>query len=488
VTARIFIKLILAVTVVLAVALTSVNLIATPRVRASFIESLKRELVEKARGLELLLPRPQSEFAKIEAAVGGRVTWIAPDGRVLGDSQASPETMENHAGRPEVAQALAGKTGSSLRTSSTVGIEFLYVAVPVSVPSLGSVLRIAVPSSEVDQRVRDLRNAVLLSTTLAFLPAVLLAAYFARYVSNRLGAIIDFTRSLTQGDFHARLQDSGGELGMLSSNLNETSEKLKFMMNRLETEHAELEKVERVRKDFVINVSHELRTPLASIQGYTETLLDGAINEPANAVKFLNIIRQNTQRLTRLTADLLVLSRIELGQQKFKFTAHSVNMLLTENVDSILPLAQRKKIELKLEAAPSDLQVFADAEAVHQILTNLLENAIKYTPDGGVVSVGARATGKDDRVEFFVHDTGLGIPPDDLSRLFERFYRVDKARSKALGGTGLGLAIVKHLTRVHGGDVRVESKVDKGSTFYFTLPTKDLDWGELGAIQGDLIA
>jgi two-component system phosphate regulon sensor histidine kinase PhoR len=243
-------------------------------------------------------------------------------------------------------------------------------------------------------------------------------------------------------------------------------------MARLESEHAELEKVERVRKDFVINVSHELRTPLASIQGYTETLLDGAIHEPGNAAKFLNIIRQNTERLTRLTADLLVLSRVELGQQEFKFAMHPVNRLLNDNVDSMLPLAQRKGISLNLELPSESAQVFADAEAVHQILTNLLENAIKYTPDGGSVTIGARPA-PEDRVEVFVADSGMGIPPEDLSRLFERFYRVDKARSKALGGTGLGLAIVKHLTRVHGGDVRVESTLDKGSTFYFTLSSKE---------------
>ncbi len=465
-TARIFIKLILAVTGVLAVALTSVNLIATPRVRASFLQSLERELVEKAHAVELLLPRDQAEFAKIGTAVGGRVTWIAPDGRVLGDSEANPATMENHAGRPEVALALAGKIGSSLRTSSTVGIEFFYVAVPIH----ESVLRIAVPSTEVDQRVRELRNAVLLATTLAFIPAVLLAAYFARYVSNRLGAIIDFTRSLTQGNFHARLKADGGELGMLSANLNETSEKLQFIMSRLESEHAELEKVERIRKDFVINVSHELRTPLASIQGYTETLLDGAASDPAIANKFLNIIRQNTERLTRLTADLLVLSRIELGQQELKPKQQSVAQLVTDNVDAMLPLAQRKGIALVLEPMP-DAEVFADAEAVHQILTNLLENAIKYT-SAGTVTVGVKQVA--DQIEVSVKDSGMGIPKEDLPRLFERFYRVDKARSKALGGTGLGLSIVKHLVQSQGGDVRVESRVDRGSTFYFTLPCREL--------------
>jgi two-component system phosphate regulon sensor histidine kinase PhoR len=272
---------------------------------------------------------------------------------------------------------------------------------------------------------------------------------------------------------------------VLSAKLNETSEKLEFMLARLETEHAELEKLERIRKDFVINVSHELRTPLASIQGYTETLLDGALTDPANNVKFLNIIRQNAERLARLTSDLLTLSRIELGQQQFKFASYYANRLLADNLDGMRPIAQRRGIELVLERAPDDAEVFCDAEAVHQILSNLMDNAIKYTSDGGRVTVGARPIDAG-RVEFFVQDTGWGIPPEDLPRLFERFYRVDKARSRALGGTGLGLAIVKHLTRSQGGEVRVESQLDQGSTFLFTLPVHDLGLSESGAIQKEL--
>jgi two-component system, OmpR family, phosphate regulon sensor histidine kinase PhoR len=485
-TARIFVKLILAVTGVLAVALTSVSLIATPRVRDSFLNSLERELTEKAHALALALPRDPSEFARMGQAAGSRLTWVDPDGKVLADSEADPTTMDNHANRPEIVLARAGKIGFVTRTSSTFGTEFSYLAIPVNVPAPGSALRLAVSADQVDARVRELRNSVLLATTLAFVPAVLLAAWFARRASASLGRIIDYTRTLTQGNFRTRLEGSGrGEFGLLSANLNETSEKLQFMMERLDAEHAELEKVERVRKDFVINVSHELRTPLASILGYTDTLLDGALNEPQNAVKFLNIIRQNTERLTRLTADLLVLSRIELGQQRFKFASYSVNRLVNDDVDAMQPLAARKGIVLNVELATESLEVFADAEAVHQILTNLLENAIKYTPDGGVVTVGANPSGAS-HIEFFVRDSGMGIPPEDLARLFERFYRVDKARSRALGGTGLGLAIVKHLTRAQGGEVRVESRVDKGSTFYFTLPVNDLGIDELGAVQQEL--
>ena len=357
-----------------------------------------------------------------------------------------------------------------------------------------ALVALAVPAAAIGAQVQAIRNEVLLSTALAFLPFVILAAVFARYVSGRLGAIIEFTRQLAEGNFRARLPGSSrGVLGLLSTKLNETSEKLEFMLVRLETEHTELEKLENIRRDFVINVSHELRTPLASIQGYTETLLDGAIHDPANNLKFLNIIRQNAERLARLTADLLTLSRVELGQQELKFASYYVNRLLSDNLDGMRPIAERHGVQLVLQRAePEDAEVFCDAEAVHQILTNLLDNAIKYTPDGGTVTVGARQLGVSGdaagRVEFFVRDTGAGIPADDLPRLFERFYRVDKARSRALGGTGLGLAIVKHLARSQGGEVRVESQVDKGSTFFFTLPVQDLGLADAPPIQKELTA
>src|SRR5262249_38789038 len=165
--------------------------------------------------------------------------------------------------------------------------------------------------------------------------------------------------------------------------------------------------------------------------------------------------------------------RVEQGQQKFNFGTYYLNRLLTADVEMMDPIAKRKSIHLELQPAPEDTEVYCDPESLHQILTNLLDNAIKYTPDGGRVTVGAAAA-ENDFVEVFVHDSGMGIPQHELPRLFERFYRVDKARSRALGGTGLGLAIVKHLTRAQGGDVRVESKPDQGSTFFFTLPVRQI--------------
>jgi len=472
VTARIFIKLILGMVGVLAIALVAVDYLVTRSVAETLREALERELAQKAQSIGLLLNRAPADFAKLGQSAGARITWVAPGGQVLAESEADAEKMENHRNRPEIATALQGGVGSALRTSPTLGVPFFYVAVPYQ----GGALRLAVPASEVDARVNVIRRGVFLAAMLAFLPAVLLALIFARYTSWRLGEIIDFARQMASGNLRARLRHTGrGEFGVLSAHLNETGEKLEFLRERLESEQFEMEKLEQVRKDFVANVSHELRTPLASIQGYTETLLDGAVSDPAHNTRFLHIIRQNAERLTRLTADLLVLSRVEQGQQKFNFGSYYINRLLDADLEMMRPIAQNKSIQLEFEPAPDESEVYCDPEAVHQILTNLLDNAIKYTPDGGRVVVGASATaaGKD-HVEVFVHDSGMGIPPSELPRLFERFYRVDKARSRALGGTGLGLAIVKHLTRAQGGDVRVESKPDQGSTFFFTLPIRNM--------------
>jgi two-component system phosphate regulon sensor histidine kinase PhoR len=259
------------------------------------------------------------------------------------------------------------------------------------------------------------------------------------------------------------------------------------MFAALEQEHEKLEKLETVRKDFVINVSHELRTPLASIQGYTETLLDGALNDPEHNVRFLSIIRQNTERLGRLIADLMTLSQIELKRTKFQLEPYYINELIADCVDSMAPIADKKSLSITFLRAPERTEVFCDSEAVHQIVTNLLDNAIKYTPEGGQITVEvAPLAGTPEQVEVTVRDTGIGIPRLELPRLFERFYRVDKARSRELGGTGLGLAIVKHLVLAQGGEVRVTSEVNRGSAFSFTLPVHDPGFIEDELVQTEL--
>lgn len=465
-TARIFLKLSGVVAGLLIVATVASDVLAARVAASNYIRSLTRDLTAEAH----LLARAragdfsgmkQDEVRALAQAARARLTVVAPDGRVIADSEAPAEKLENHRYRPEIMQALAGAPGSSIRRSPSLGMDFLYVAVPVA----GQALRLAVPLTEVNQQVNAIRRQMLVAVALAFLPAVLLAAIFARHVSGRLGRIIDYATELAQGNYRARLEHSGGgELGILGRKLNETGE-------QLEREHAKLERVERIRKDFVMNVSHELRTPLASIQGYTETLLDGALDDPENNVRFLGIIRQNAERLARLSGDLITLSQVELKTRVFRFASQDVNKLLAEIGDSMRPIAGKKNITITLQPAGQGNQVYCDAEATFQVLANLLDNAVKYTPEGGSITVGARPAG--DAIEIWVRDTGIGIPADDLPRLFERFYRVDKARSRELGGTGLGLAIVKHLVQAQGGEVRVQSEPGKGSAFAFTLPAQD---------------
>jgi len=234
------------------------------------------------------------------------------------------------------------------------------------------------------------------------------------------------------------------------------------------TEH---KKLDEMRSEFVANVSHELRTPLTSIRGFLETLLDGALEDRDAARRFLEIISQETERLTRLVDDLLDLSKIE--QRRVVHRWQEVNMadLAARVLSMFRPRAQEKEIELH-GRLPLDLPpVYGDPDMLAQVLINLVDNAVKYTPAGGRVDVFAETV--DGRLAVTVADTGIGIPPESLPRIFERFYRVDKARSRELGGIGVGLAIVKHIVRAHGGKITVESTPGRGSSFTFTLPLEE---------------
>ncbi|MBS1855070.1 MAG: HAMP domain-containing protein [Acidobacteria bacterium] len=475
-TRKIFLKLFVWVFMLMLLALVMVDFLATSVAQENYIQNLTAQLADKCRMIALTPPGPERFDAatarQLAQAAGGRLTVVRSDGKVLVDSDADAARMENHRvpTRPELMAAFNGDVGTNRRLSATVKVRFLYVAVPVHNGALA--VRLAVPLQTVETQVNRLRGKVLASTAIAFLPAVLLAAILARYLSRRFASVTAHAGELARGNFHSRLSGvDDSEFGRLARTLNETAANLEATVEQLRHEHSELEKLERIRKDFVINVSHELRTPLASIQGYTETLIDGAIHDPDHNMRFLGIIRHNAERLARLTSDLLSLSRIEQKRQKFEFDLHPANQLIHDAFDLLRPIAGKSDIRLFEEPAPEDTFVFCDSEAVSQILSNLLDNAIKYTPAGGRITVGARPAGS--MVEFFVRDTGIGIPTEDLPRLFERFYRVDKARSRELGGTGLGLSIVKHLVAAHNGTIRVESAPQKGSAFYFTLPVEE---------------
>ena len=230
-----------------------------------------------------------------------------------------------------------------------------------------------------------------------------------------------------------------------------------------------LKHLEQVRKDFVANVSHELRTPLTSIKGYIEALLDGAKDDPQQCTTFLHILEKHTNRLNDIISDLLALSQIESRQYQWKKEEVNVSDLLEKASSVLRPLAEKKNQTLIITHTENLEPLIGDFEKLALVVINLLDNAIKYTPEGGKITL--QADQSSDGIEITVSDTGLGIPQKDLSRIFERFYRVDRARSRELGGTGLGLSIVKHIVEAHGGTIAVKSHLEKGTTFIVTIPS-----------------
>jgi two-component system phosphate regulon sensor histidine kinase PhoR len=230
----------------------------------------------------------------------------------------------------------------------------------------------------------------------------------------------------------------------------------------------ELRHLEKIRQDFVANVSHELRTPVTNIKGYAETLLDGAIDDEENARDFVKIIHSDSERLARLVNDILDLSRIEAGKLKMNIINFNVRSLAEKVILSLDKQAKDKSIKIENKIPDNISNLSADEALISQVLLNLMDNAIKYNNEGGNISITAHDKGKFTQID--INDTGTGIPEKDLPRIFERFYRVDKARSREMGGTGLGLSIVKHIIQSHGGEVSVKSILGQGSTFSFTIP------------------
>jgi two-component system, OmpR family, phosphate regulon sensor histidine kinase PhoR len=231
----------------------------------------------------------------------------------------------------------------------------------------------------------------------------------------------------------------------------------------------DLRRLERVRRDFVANVSHEFKTPLTAIQGFAETLLSGALDDKANRKHFVEIIREHARRLARLTDDLLKLSRIEAGRLELEIRPIRVEALVNGCVETARLNAKARGLEIHVDLQEDAPAVRGDGAQLGEVLQNLLDNALQYTPSGGQIEVKARSKGPE--VIFTVTDTGIGIPESDLERIFERFYRVDAARSREAGGTGLGLAIARHIVDAHGGRIWVESAVGQGSRFHFSIPS-----------------
>jgi two-component system phosphate regulon sensor histidine kinase PhoR len=300
--------------------------------------------------------------------------------------------------------------------------------------------------------------------------ALLIIGFVSFIVSSRLTTPIQelarVAELVKRGNIEAHFKHhSDDELGELADLLNE-------MLAKLRDDWEKIQKLEKMRSQFLGNVSHELRTPIFAVQGYLETLMDNKIDNAQVQKDFVEKAYRQAGRLNNLLTDLIDISRIESGEMKMSFRYFDVREWLAKQVAETRATAQEYNVALMLSnsTTPREVSVLGDRERLTQVMTNLINNAIKYNMPGGKVEVGYRES--QDHVEIFVADTGRGIPAEHLSRIFERFYRVDKERSRAVGGTGLGLAIVKHIVEAHDSEVTVQSKVGQGSIFSFVLKKK----------------
>ncbi len=535
-------------------------------------ETLLQDVHTHARSLTVTLDPTdlESDVQRLGKVTDRRVTVMQFDGTVVAESALEPDRlreMENHAGRPEVRQAMKEGWGWEIRRSATVNEGFLYVAVRDD--ERRRVVRLAVPLENVAENLSRVRTGVLLALLAGTLVAALVAFLIARRLSSGVRGIARVARARANGERLPFPQGETDEFQSLAAALEKMARQLDAQLDDLDDERnrlrtmletmtegvtlcdeegrivltneaflpmfglsqpplghsllevarvpeaialvermprargaeicdfdyqnrsiqatfaplrglhmggflavfhdiTELRRADRIRRDFVANVSHELRTPLASIAGYAESLLDGAIEDPEFARTFLEGIGRNAERLSRLIEDLLDLARIESGRYSLQPQAVSV-VEAVENAASVVGKLSAKQHRFVNEVT-ADVQVWADPKALSQILVNYVENAAKYSPPGTEIRVTADRQG--DRTTIRVQDRGPGIPPEDLPRIFERFFRGDKSRNAAgEGGTGLGLAICKHLATEMGGKVGAES-TGQGTTVLVELPAR----------------
>ena len=557
-----------------------------------FSRTLQQEMIEESRDnlanqaqLARLLvlsnkggQPPQQLAETVGTVIKSRVTLIAKNGTVIGDSdvgQARLAQLENHLQRPEVQDAIKNGAGSALRYSDTLRMSMLYCAMSYGSGASEGVIRLAMPLEYLASTRSSLHGVVGGAALVTVLIALLFSGILSSLTSRPLRDMADAAARIGQGGGGARIKvTSRDEIGKLAGVMNEMSERIEEQVKRLSSEKqrldtilssmgegimvttpdgeitlvnpafrrlfsisgdvegkklveisrhpdlleafndlghpdvnellreisiqpndctlfthwvhlnvdglrqgvvaafhdiSDLKKAENMRRDFVANVSHELRTPVTIIKGYAETLLDGALeSDPVRARRFVEIISSHSDRLANLINDILTLSSLETSEACLELNPIDVSGTIAKACMLLHEAAVQKSISIINESFDAAMQkVMADQGRLEQVVVNLLENAIKYTPDGGSVRLFAEDDG--DFVKVSVADTGIGIPFRDLPRIFERFYRVDEARTREQGGTGLGLAIVKHIVQLHGGSVSVTSRSGHGSLFSFTL-------------------
>ena len=400
----------------------------------------------------------QQQIIKIADDIDTRITVISIDGTVLADSQQDPVTMNNHGQRPELQQALETGLGIITRFSQTLSKPMRYMAIPIDDTNyeLGFI-RVALPLSHIDQRLNHLRNIVIVAASLTAIIALLLGFWIARSFAGPLHRMTDMAKLLSKGDYKQRLViDRQDEIGELATSLNSLAQTA--------------EQREAIRRDFVANASHELKTPVTAIQGIAETLLEDDSMDAETHQRFIQKVSDQSIRLSQLVSDLLALSRLESDDAE-SFDNVNLNEVIIDSCNVLQVIAKEKNISLETEISETNIILFADEKSLSQSIVNLVDNAIKYTPEEGKIIVRLKVINNEAVIE--VEDNGIGIADVEQQRIFERFYRVDKARSRTLGGTGLGLSIVKHIAIKHKGHISLESSLGQGSSFRITLPLQN---------------
>ncbi len=438
--------------------------------RSSIEQQIERELSHYAAAARELMAESQAEDLlqidrladRLGAATTSRITIIALDGQVLGDSNLTLDevrTVENHGRRPEVIDALAQGKGIYRRYSTTIATDMLYVALPFGKPDVLGTVRAAKPLAEVDQAITELHLTLIFTGILSLLLAILLSGLASHLLTGTLRKLIRHAKSLSVATAE-EVQSSADDIEVLAGSFN-------HLVQELEEHITELRRMERDQREFVANASHELRTPVAVIRANAETLLSGAFHDEVMGPKLIEALDRNAERLVLILSDLLDLARLDAGQSAFE----SASLLLSDyvqcTIEDLEPLALKKNIRIKIDLDEQAV-LHADPQALQQILRNLIENAIKYSPEGGEILIKSQLY--IDSVEITVQDNGPGIPESCRTKVFQRFFRVDTGRSRNIGGTGLGLSIVKGLAEAMHGSVGIKPVEPTGSIFWVRLP------------------
>ena len=433
------------------------------------MQTTAQSLIYTLRSIDNLLDYGQSDQELLKQtenledfteADESRLTLIRGDGTVAADSDAEAGEMDNHLEREEVSRALESGEGYATRWSETVGQEMLYAACRSQHSDM--VLRLAVPYYGMSEFLPMLFPAVIISFLIALGISFIFSQRFASSITRPLQEI---SREMLKvrgdyGDLHFQ-KYKYSEINVIADTTMKMSRNVKEYLSQIEKE-------KQIRQEFFSNASHELKTPITSIQGYAELLESGMIQDENMKLDFARRIKKEAENMTGLINDILMISRLEAKDAEVVFSSVRISVLLDDILDSLKPLAAQCQVFLHADCQPITIE--ANPQQMKELLNNLITNAVKYNRPGGQVWVQIREQG--DAMVVRVKDNGMGIPADSLDRIFERFYRVDKGRSRKQGGTGLGLSIVKHIVSFYRGTIRVSSEIDKGSEFVVELPLK----------------